>query len=321
MQEYTTPQMVISMAYIDLSFEQFQNRFCSEEACLQAVFDARWPHGFVCPSCQHNDGYRLSRRRVIQCCSCRKQTSITSGTIFHKTHFPLRQWFSMIYFVAQDKGGVSAKRLSELLGMHYATTWFILQKIRVAMGTRDENLTLAGYIELDEAFFGGRSRNKRTRKGPKPPAEKKKLVLILVESEGHQAGNLVMKVSKNATYDTLKRLIGDKVEQGPHPSWFRTDGWQAHDAAMAFGHKIEMGHIPNSLQDQELPCMSLVISHAKRFLLGTYHQFCKTHLQRYLDEFCYRFNRRQQWGQLATRLLTACALCSPVNCDSLYQQA
>lgn len=307
------------MAYIDLTLPQFQMRFDSEEACLQAIFDARWSRGFVCPRCEHNGGYRLSGRRTIQCSSCRRHTSITSGTIFHGSHLSLKLWFLLIYFVAHDKGGASAMRLSKQLGMHYATTWFILQKIRHAMATREEHLTLAGYIELDEAFFGGRSRNKRTRKGPKQPSQKKKQVLVMVESEGRQAGNLVMKVIDNATWDTLKPIIASKVEAESHGQWFRSDGWQAHDVVMTFGHRIKMSHIPNSAQDRELPCMSLVIAHAKRSLLGTFHQFCKRHIQRYLDEFGYRWNRRHLTGQLASHLLAACTLCPPISYAAIVQ--
>ena len=305
------------MAYVDLSLSAFQRKFDSEEACLQAIFDCRWPRGFVCPKCNHNGGYRLGRRRTVQCASCRRQTSITASTIFHASHFPLKQWFLMIYLVAQDKGGASAMRMSTMLGIHYATAWTIMQKIRFAMGTRDENLTLAGYIELDEAFFGGRSRNRRTRKGPKPPSEKKKIVLVMVESEGTQAGNLVMKVVPNATLKTLKPIIEQKIDQEPPGQMFRSDAWQAHEVVRLFDHHIEMSHIPNSLQDQELPCLSLATSHAKRALIGTYHQFCKQHLQRYLDEFCYRWNRRHLKKQLATHLLAACILCPPILCSAL----
>ena len=301
------------MAYTDLSLPKFMERFSGEQACLQAVFDARWPRGFVCVHCQHNGGYRLSGRRSIQCVSCRRQTSITSGTIFHGSHLPLRRWFLAIYLVAHDKGGSSTLKLSKILGMHYATTWFLLHKLRHAMATRDENLTLAGYIELDEAFFGGKSRNKRTRKQAKRRSEKKKQVFILVESEGAQAGNLVMKVIKNATLSVLKPIIADKIEAEPPGQFFRGDGWQAHDVVMQFGHRIKMGHIPNHLQDQELPCMSLVIAHAKRFLLGTFHHFCKKHLQRYLDEFCYRWNRRHLERHLASRLIAACSLAPPIT--------
>lgn len=305
------------MAYTDMPLPKFQKRFSTEEACLQAVFEARWPKGFICPRCGHNDGKRLGMRRSVQCYSCRRQTSITSQTIFHASHIPLTLWFLAIYLVAHDKGGTSAMKLAGQLGMHYATAWYLLHRIRFAMGTRDENLTLAGYIELDEAFFGGKGRNKRTRKGPKLPAEKKKQVLILVESEGCAAGNLVMRVVPNATWPTVESVVRNKVDADPPGHWFRSDGWQAHEAVMFLGHRIKMGHIPQSQQDAELPCMSLAITHVKRFLLGTCHQFCKRHLQRYLDEFCYRWNRRHLVAGLASHLIHACSLSGRTSYQAL----
>lgn len=298
------------MAYIDLTLPKFQEMFSSEEACLNAMFEARWPRGFICPYCNHNDGNRLQcRPRVIECCSCRRQTSITSNTLFHRSHVSLIKWFLVIYLFAQDKGGASAVRLAKQVGVSQPTAWFMLQRLRIAMGTRDENLTLAGYIELDEAFFGGRTNSKRNRK---PPSSNKKQVLVLVESEGRQAGNLVMRVIENDRYSGLKPVIAERVESDPPGQWFRSDGWGSHHVVMQFGHRIRMGHIPNHCQDQLLRCVSLAVSHAKRFLKGTYHHFCKLHIQRYLDEFCYRWNRRHLFEQLATHLLTACVLHDPV---------
>lgn len=301
------------MGYVNLTLFEFQKRFSNEEDCIQAIYDARWPRGFVCPYCQHNDGYRLSTRHVVQCACCRRQTSILSNTIFHKTHVPLVNWFLIIYFVAQDKGGVSALKLSKQLGMRYATVLFILQRLRFAMGTRDENLTLAGYIELDEAFFGGRRKNSHGRKARSTSSFAKKQVLVFVESEGKQAGNLVMRVIPNATWPVLKSILDTKIEAEPPHSYFRTDGWQAHDCVIALGHRLKMGHVPNDLQDDVFPCLSYAITHVRRFLLGTYHQYCKYSLQLYLNEFCYRWNRRHQWYQLASRLVLACALSPPMK--------
>lgn len=238
------------MAYVDLPLPKFQQQFSTEEACLQAIFEARWPRGFVCPKCGHNDGNRIpTRPRIVQCCFCRRQ--ITANTIFHRSHVPLVMWFLCIYLFAQDKGGASALRLSKQLGMHYATVWFMLQRLRFAMARRDENPTLAGYIEMDEAFFGGRSKSKRNCK---PPRHNKKQVLVLVDSE-------------------------------PGGHWFRSDGWGSHHVVRSFGHRIDMRKIPSEKQDKELPCISLAVSHAKRFFKGTYHHFCKIHIQCYLDEF------------------------------------
>jgi hypothetical protein len=193
--------------------------------------------------------------------------------------------------------------------MNRGTVWFIIQKIRFAMASREKNLTLAGYIEMDEAFFGGRSKGKRARKSP---SSNKQQVLVLVESEGRQAGNLVMKVIESAMYYDLEPVIAEKVESDPPGQWFRTDGWGSHHVVISLGHRLEMGHMPRSLLDTELRCVSLAVSHAKRFFKGTFHHFCKVHIQRYLDEFCYRWNRRHLERQLASHLLTACVLHSPV---------
>jgi hypothetical protein len=302
----TTPLIEDRMAYINLTLPQFQKRFSTEEACLNAIFQARWPRGFICPKCKHDDGIRLRcRPRIVECSACHRQSSITSDTLFHGSHLALTSWFLCIYLFAQDKGGASATRLSNQVGISYPTAWLVLQRLRVAMQTRDENLTLAGYIELDEAFFGGRSRNQKVRKSP---FNGKKTVLVLVESEGHQAGNLVMKVVESSQYEDLYPVIESKIDIEPGGQWFRGDAWGAHHVVMSFGHHIKMTTIPNDKQDEELPCVSLAISHAKRFFKGTYHHFCKIHIQRYLDEFCYRWNRRHLFQQLASHLLAACVL-------------
>lgn len=299
------------MAFVDLPLPKFHQRFSTEEACLQAIFEIRWPKGFICPYCGHNDGNRISSRpRIVQCCVCRRQTSITANTIFHRSHIPLTQWFLGIYLFAHDKGGASATRIAKQLGMHYATVWFMLHRLRFAMATREENLTLAGYIEMDEAFFGGRSKNKRMRKSP---FHGKKQVLVMVESEGHQAGNLVMRVIDGNRWDDLKPAIAQKVESDPPGQWFRTDGWGSHHVVMSLGHQLKMGAIPNERQHVEMPCVNLAVSHAKRFFKGTYHHFCKTHIQRYLDEFCYRWNRRHLFGHLASRLIAACVWHDPIS--------
>lgn len=294
------------MAYVQLTLQEFQSKFSTEEACLDAIFEARWPRGFICPTCEHNGGIRLKcRPRIVECSLCRKQTSITSHTIFHRSHVPLVDWFLTIYLFGQDKGGASATRLSSQLGLNYPTAWFLLQRIRLAMQTRDENLTLAGYIELDEAFFGGRSRRQKKRLAP---SHNKVTVLVMVEAEGKAAGNLVMKVVAGSHYSDLMPVISDKVERDPGGQWFRTDAWGAHHIVMKFGHKIRMTPMSHEDLDRELRCVSLAISHAKRFFKGTYHHFCKKHIQRYLDEFCYRWNRRHLFGALPLHLLTACVL-------------
>lgn len=304
--------MDMQMAYVDLSLVAFLDRFQSEEACLALIYACRWPHGFVCPYCGHNDEHRISTRpRNVQCCVCRRQSSITAGTIFEHSKVPLRKWFLAIWLMSQDKGGISSTRLAKHIDVHLETAWFMCQKMRLVMGNRDEGLTLAGTIELDEAFFGGKAKSKRNRK---PPSTGKKLALVMVESEGKRAGNVVMKVIPDDGIDSLKQVLTRKVESEPPGQLIRCDAWGSHHIAMTLGHRVEMQHVPIEMQDELLRCVNLAVSHAKRMFKGTYHQFCKTHIQRYFDEFCYRWNRRGNDAQLATHLVADCSLHAPVLC-------
>lgn len=295
--------------YVDMTLPEYIAKFSTTEACLQAISDRRWPQGFICPDCGHDDGKRIPTRRDIECMLCHSQTSITAGTLFHGSRTALTLWFLIIYFVAHDKGSGSAMKLAKQLGMRRHTVHAILKKIRAAAGGRDENLTIAGYIEMDEALFGGRSKSKTEGK---PPSDNKKHVLVLVESEGIQAGNLVMKVIDNTTYEDLRPVIADKVESEPPGQWFVADGWGSHNVVSELGHKLKMGHIPNELQDKVMRCASLAISHAKRMFKGTFHHFCKLNIQSYLDEFCYRWNRRHLEKQMASHLIAACVFHPPV---------
>lgn len=148
------------MGHKNYSLLDFQRMYSSEENCLQAIYRARWPKGFICPKCAHSDGVRLAKRRAIQCCACRRQTSITAGTVFHKTRLSLVLWFWLIFLMVQDKGGISTKRASNLLNMHYTTAWNIMHKLRIAMSDRIQEPLLSGFVEIDDAFFGGKARKK-----------------------------------------------------------------------------------------------------------------------------------------------------------------
>lgn len=293
------------MILLDSSLPAFLAAYGTNESCLQAVFEAKWPRGFMCPYCEHNNGYRLSRPRTMQCSSCGRQTSITANTIFQDARIPLTVWFLAIYLVANDKGGISALRLGKELGVNEKTAYSVLQKLRTAMGDRDRNLTLAGYIELDEAFFGGRSPNRRQGKSP---FDGKVQVLVMVESENMCAGNLVMQVIPDNGIESIQNIIAEKVDNEPPGQMFRTDALGRHHGIRSLGHHVNMSVMTKEELNTQMACLSLAISHAKRFFKGTFHHFCKRHIQKYLDEFCYRWNRRHLERQLTSHLITACVL-------------
>lgn len=289
----------------ELSLLQFKRRFASERACQNALEKMRWPDGFVCPKCSHTRACRITTRRLLQCSNCHHQVSLTAGTIFHKTRTPLVKWFWAIYLASQDKGGISALRLAKQLELGYKTAWTMLHKIRRAMALRDSDYLLSGFIEMDDAFFGGAAKGRRGR-----GAANKTSVLVMVESKGEQAGFIAMRTLQSMEQDQVEGAVSGRI--APNQS-IRTDGYKSFLHLNALGYKHDGTPVPPEKASEDLPWVHIAISNAKRFLLGTYHGVSHKHLQRYLDEFCYRFNRRSWEKQITLRLLTACIFANPIT--------
>jgi hypothetical protein len=286
-----------------LSLFEFNKHYRTEKHCLRAIEKARWPNGFVCRKCGHGNGYKLrARQRVIECAVCKHQSSVTAGTIFHRTKISLLKWFWMIFLVAQDKGGVSALRLSKQLNINFKTAWHILHKIRKAMSRRDgKTIRLAGLIELDEGYFGGKHR--------------KVQILVAIEKEHKKAGKLVMKkiFGKMASEPEIQRVVKAHVDNDSQQH-FVTDCAKAHSTLRKMGHKLESYLSTPESAAKHLPLVHLAISLAKTFILGTYHGVSRKYMQNYLDEFCYRFNRRFRESTLCQSLIRACVLSRPRPC-------
>ena len=289
----------------ELSLLEFKKRFGTERACQNALEKMRWPEGFKCPKCRHIKATRIKTRRLLQCSNCHFQVSLTSGTIFHKTRTTLQKWFWAIYLASQDKGGVSAMRLSKQLELGYKTAWAMLHKIRKAMAQRDNGYTLSGFIELDDAFFGGAAKGRRGR-----GAANKTPVLVMVESKGDHAGFIVMQTTESMERPQVETLVKKHIAPAQR---IRTDGYKSYAGLTGMGHRHDGNPVPANKASEDLPWVHTAISNAKRFLLGTYHGVSHKHLQRYLDEFCYRFNRRAWEKQITLRLLTACIFANPTT--------
>ncbi|MEG2931890.1 MAG: IS1595 family transposase, partial [Ruthenibacterium sp.] len=131
-----------------LSLPEFQRQYGSETQCRNFLYEMRWSKGFICPKCGASGHCRLTNGR-IQCDKCHHQTTVTAGTIMHRSHVPLTKWFLAIYFVSQDKRGISAVQLQAMIGVTYKTAWYVLVRIRKAMGQRDETHHLSGIVEFD----------------------------------------------------------------------------------------------------------------------------------------------------------------------------
>ena len=150
-----------------ISLNEFLSLYGTEDQCFDALFQWRWPNGFLCPHCGHDRCCQLSSRKLQQCNRCHRQTSITAGTIFDSTKLALTLWFQAIYLMTQDKKGVSAMKLHRHLGISYNAAWRMRHKLMQVMMERDRAHPLGGSIQLDDAYLGGeRSGGKRGRGAP-----------------------------------------------------------------------------------------------------------------------------------------------------------
>ena len=161
--------------YKERSLLEFQKAFSTEEDCIHHLIEMRWPDGFVCPRCRYTEARFFRPRKVFDCKKCRTEVSLTAGTIFQKTRTPLIKWYWIIYHMAMDKVGVSIAEMQRILDIRdYKTAWLMAHKVRKAMEERDSRYSLAGLVEIDDAFFGpaGTTRGRGS--------ERKKTVLCAV---------------------------------------------------------------------------------------------------------------------------------------------
>jgi len=285
----------------------FEKQFLTENACLNYLYKLRWPKGYLCPHCGNNKGWRI-RDDLIQCANCFYQASITSGTIFHRTRKPLTIWFRAIWWVTSQKHGANALGLQRILGLgSYKTAWAWLHKLRRAM-VRPNRDCLVGTIEIDETYIGGEKHGKRGR-----GALGKALVLIATEIEETHIGRIRLQLIKNASATSLETAIQSMVEKG---SEIQTDGWAGYNQLNLLGYKHEVVRKASEIGQNLLPHCNRVASLLKRWLLGT-HQgaVAHEHLNYYLDEYTFRFNRRtsQYRGKLFYRLLQNAVALEPIT--------
>lgn len=282
------------------SLMEFEEAFKTEQACREYLFGLRWPDGFVCPRCQGKRCW-LTGRNTLMCCACQHQTSLLAGTVLQGTHKPLTQWFRAMWWVTSQKNGTSAMGLQRVLGLgSYRTAWAWLHKLRRAM-VRPGRERLSGRIEVDETYFGGISEGHEGRRGGN-----KALIVIAAQEDGRRIGRIRMQRVPNASGRSLEPFILGAVEPG---SVIHTDGWSGYAGLGAHGY-VHLStpqkrlDVPGADEDL-LPRVHQVASLLKRWVLGT-HQggISHEHLDYYLDEFTFRFNRRtsSHRGKLFYRL-------------------
>lgn len=269
---------------------EFQARFGDEQACLDYMFDCRWPEGYFCPRCNGQAAWPIASRGLWECAACHYQVSLTAGTVLHKTHTALHLWFWAAYLMTTGTPGISARQLQRQLGLsRYETAWTMLHKLRRAMVNPERSL-LTGEVEVDECEVGGREAGRRSGRSLTAKAVQ---VVVAVEVRGQGSGRVRMRIIPNASGDTLGTFVKETVHAG---AIVHTDGWMGYAPLTKAGYE----HRPRSQRaakkagdtDPVLPRVHRAISNFKTWLRGTHRSVGNEHLQVYLDEFTFRYNRR-----------------------------
>lgn len=278
---------------------ELEERFSSEEECRKYLFQLRWPEGFRCPICGGEKAWSV-RQMLYQCASCNRQVSVIAGTIFEGTRKPLVIWFRAIWWIVSQKNGASALGLKRVLGLgSYETAWTWLHKVRRAM-VRPGRDRLAGRIQVDETYLGGLEEGVRGRQ-----TFKKALIAVAAEENEKAIGRIRMLRIPDASAMSIRPFIIQAIEPG---STVITDGWEGYNGLEAHGyvHEVRVGRGSGGSHNNLLPLVHRVVSLLKRWILGT-HQGAVSpeHIDYYLDEFTFRFNRRtsRHRGKLFYRLL------------------
>ena len=297
------------------TYQELLEWFPDDAACLDYLAVVRWPDGFVCPACGGRDAW-CTGRGLWMCQDCGRKTSLTAGTIFHRTRTPLSSWFAAIWFVTSQKNGISAQGLQRVLGFgSYETAWAWMHKLRRAM-VRPDREQLAGVVEVDETFVGGVSIGRPGASSDKVP------VMVAVEkvNGGRRLGRVRLEVAERPATLELVEFAQRMIVPG---STIRTDGamMMRRLGKLGYTHEYATGYNapdPTTV----LPGVHLVASLLKRWLTGTLHYAVADHqLPYYLDEYTFRFNRRtaRSRGLLFYRLLQQAVNTDPAPLPTLLK--
>ena len=293
---------------------EFESRFGTEEACREYLFSLKYKDGFVCSKCEHTEYWAVNN--VFTCKKCRQQNHLTVNTIFQDTHKPLHLWFRAMWWVTSQKNGTSALGLQRILGIgSYRTAWTWLHKLRVAM-VRPGRDKLKGIIEVDEAFIGGKQSGGKRGRG----TENKVLVVVAAEHSEvkNRIGRIRLGIIKDASSESLENFLVECVERG---STVITDGWLGYNNIETMGYKHK--RIVSNNEEKLLPKVHLVISLLKRWIMGTLQgSVSDQHIEYYLDEFTFRFNRRtsESRGKLFYRLVEQAAGIDTVTYNDIIER-
>lgn len=291
----------------DICFATLAEKFSDDDAAREFLEQTRWPNGPICPHCDSGGAYKLSpkpiskrpvRKGVYKCKACRKQFTITVGTIFEGSHIPLRKWLMAVYLMCASKKGISSHQLHRMLGITYKSAWFMTHRIRYAMEQPPLAEKLKGIVEADETYIGGKKKGGKRGRG----SENKVPVAALVERGGRLRAKKVERVS-------AKHLKGNIREQVHRTARLMTDDFASyrgldkefasHDTVAHSVGEYVRGDVHTNTAESWFALF-------KRGVHGTYHHMGKHHLDRYVAESAFRWDRRKETdGQRTIEALKA----------------
>ena len=277
------------MADFPRSLLEFQRRFPDDAACAAYLAAARWPDGFVCPACASLKGWALTTKAwTFECAACHRQTSVTAGTVLHGSKLRLTVWFWAAYLMATHSNGISALQLQKQLGLgSYKSAWLLCAKLRRALVAPDRQ-PLAGLVEVDETEIPCRAKDDPPTAGGGRSRQGKLLIAGAVEVRTGGPARIRLAAIEDFSARSLHAFL--KADLAPGAT-AKTDGWSGYPGAPGVDHEPHV--IGPMAAHVVLPWVHRVFANLKTWALGVYHGLRRPHLQAYLDEFVFRFNRRR----------------------------
>lgn len=275
------------------SLLQVITQFPNEQACLEHLKALRWHDGITCPHCgSTRKFYTFADKKTFKCADCRKKFTAKVGTIFEDSPLPLQKWFMALYLITSHKKGISSLQLSKDIDVTQKTAWFMLQRLRYASKTKSFNRSLSNTVEVDETYIGGKEKNKHSDKKTKNSQGRSTKTKTPVVGMKERGGEVRVSKVENTKGKTIKNLLVENVVIG---SKVMTDEYMSYRGINFIYDHLYVKHSKGEYVNGLIHTNGIenFWSILKRGIVGIYHHVTPKHLDRYLDEFSFRYNLRE----------------------------